>query len=577
MTESAGTLPGNASTKANSRSSPVAMAVKDCFRKPIYFWVVAFYVGITSLTKAPFQGDTPYYILDVVNYSGGRSFEFWDFGHLLWRPLIWVLLRSIHPILPTTNSASLSFTLMAALDWVAGLGCVLLMAHVAKKFVLPSLAFLAALTLAVSHAFLNYLHTGTAYVPGLFFLLLALNSASGNVEDPQNLWSESTAFGLAMALSVLLWLPYVFALPGLFLFPCLMRRFKRESLTYALRAMVVCAVLGLGAYGIVAMKLGLSSVADLKAWITASSHSIEHLSGLPRAVFGFVRAWLEVGNVGIDFKRFLLHDPYAPVSAVSLLLAGTWKLVLAYTTLGAISVKLFLGSGRDRRMLIFLLLAFLPVFAFGIKWAGGEMERYIATFPALILAGVCAMNSRSAAIPRILGVLFLCALVIVNVSYELRWAQDAQERALLKRASALASLPEGSCVVFLQADPLFGFVSFASVVPASQEPVRPLNAKIVVMVGSSDVTEWRRDFASTSVMSWQNGKEVWIFRGLLENAPERKWGWVEGADPSVKWKDLYAFFNRLQTSEVSGDFVKVPPTEENIQLLMKLSRPKADN
>jgi hypothetical protein len=567
MTEGAGTLPGNVIVEAKSRrSSPVAAAAEGGFPKSAYFWIVAIYTAITSLTTASFQGDTPYYILSIENYSG-RDFLFWDFGHLLWRPLIWVLLHTIHPVLPAINTASLILTLMTALNWAAGLGCVLLMAQVARKFVGPSLAFLAALTLAVSQVFLNYLHTGLAYIPGLFFLLLALDLVSSKGEDRQTSWLESTAFGLALALAVLFWLPYVFVLPALFLFPFLMRGFKRGPFSYALRAVAMCAVVGLGAYGIVAMKLGLSSAADFKEWVAASSHSVEHLRGLTRAAFGFVRSWLEMGNVGIEFKRFLLHDPYAPVSAASLLFAGTWKLILTYVLLGTIALKLLLGSERDRRMLIFLLVAFLPVFAFGIKWQGGDMERYIAAFPALILAGACAMNSRPAAIARVLGVLFVCALAIVNVSHDLRWVQEAQQRALLTRANALASLPEGSYVVFLPVDPLFSFVSFASVVPGSEAPVRPLNARVVVTIGSSHVVEWREDFASTSLTSWQNGKEVWICRGLLESVPERKWGWVEGADPLVRWKDLYKFFSQLQASEVRGDFVQIPATAGNVQLL----------
>lgn len=160
------------------------------------------------------------------------------------------------------------------------------------------------------------------------------------------------------------------------------------------------AVIGFGAYGLIALKLGLRSSSDLRTWFTAASHSIDHIGGLPRAAFGFVRSWIEMGNVGTAFRRFLLHDSYAPVSLVSLLFDGTWKLLLTYLFLGAIGLKLLVDSAHQRRMLLFLMLAFVPVFGFGIKWQGGDMERYLGSFPALLLAGACAVNAnaRSSAI-----------------------------------------------------------------------------------------------------------------------------------------------------------------------------------
>jgi hypothetical protein len=85
-----------------------------------------------------------------------------------------------------------------------------------------------------------------------------------------------------------------------------------------------------------------------------------------------------------------------------------------------------------------------------------------------------------------------------------------------------------------------------------------------VLTGSSHVRQWPQDFASNSIKAWQKGKEVWICRGLLDSVPESRWGWVEGAEPPVPWKDVYFFFRQLQTYEVRGDFVQIPPTQANI-------------
>jgi hypothetical protein len=539
--------------------------------KSIALFTFGFYVVLTAITREVLQGDTPYYIRSILDHSGHRNFAFWDFGHLLWRPAIWTLLQVIHRILPSVNSISLLFWIMVSVNWMAGLGCVLLVARVVRRFASSSLAVLAASTLTVSQVFLNYLHTGTAYVQGLFFLLLGLDLATSKPKSSQTSWRESSAFGAVLAMAVLLWLPYIFALPALFLFPIVINGFSRESSLYTLRAIIVNAVIGLGTYSLVAIKLGLSSVAEIQAWFTWASHSINHIGGLPRAAFGFVRSWFEMGNVGTEFRRFLLHDPYAPVSLVSLLFAGTWKLVLTYLFLGAIVLKLLRGSAQDRRILLFLLLAFLPVFGFGVKWQGGDMERYIAAFPALLLAGACAMNSRPPIILRVLCVAFLSALIIVNLSHDLRWVRNAQERELAGRFDALGPIPESSYIVVFSADPLYSFLVFNSINPHSHG--KSMIVSWVVEIGTSHVTEWRQAFASNSLSAWQNGKEVWICRGFLDDVPESRWGWVEGTDPLVSWQDIPAFFRRLQISEIRGDFVQLPPTQANIELLQGFVSP----
>jgi hypothetical protein len=99
----------------------------------------------------------------------------------------------------------------------------------------------------------------------------------------------------------------------------------------------------------------------------------------------------------------------------------------------------------------------------------------------------------------------------------------------------------------------------------------PLIAGAVVKIGSSRAGEWRRDFASTALTTWNDGKAVWIFRGLLDPIPQKKWGWVEGAEPLVRWKDFREFFMQLETSAVHGEFVQLPPTPSNLKRLRALT------
>jgi hypothetical protein len=534
-------------------------------------FIAIFYVVLTAVTRAPFQGDTPNYIVSILDYCGGRDFFFWDFGHLLWRPGMSVLLYVTHRIVPGANVLSLLSGLMVTVNWIAGLGCILLMGRIARKFVNAPLAVLAALTLAISQVFLNYVHTGTAYVPGFFFLLLALDLGTSKPPRVSTSWRQASVFGAALALAVLLWLPYIFAFPVLLLLPLLLHGPVRKSIRYTWQATMVCAVIGLGTYGAVAAKMRLSSLAEMRAWFNLASHSIDHIGGFPRAVFGFTRSWFEMGNDGIKFRRFLVHDPFVHIPAAALLFASLWKLMLTYLFLAAVGLKLVRGSGQDRRVFVFLLLAFLPVFAFGVKWQGGDMERYIAGFPALLLAGTCALSTRPATTLRILGICFVAALLSVNLSQDLRWVRDAQDRELSILLNELGSLPKNSHLFLFPNDPLLSFISTSAITPLEHR--QPLVASAFITVGSSRVTQWRQIFASTSLNAWQNKAEVWICRGLLDPVPDSRWNWVEGAEPSVGWTDVHSFFSQLQTSDVRGDFVQLSPTQANIKLLGAIGSP----
>jgi hypothetical protein len=535
------------------------------------FLIPIFYFALTALTREVTLNDTYYYISSILNYSGGRDLLFWDFGHLLWRPGILALFRVSHGIVSWIDPYSLVFRLMLAVNWLAGLGCVLIMARVTRRFASASLTVVVVATLAISQGFLNFVHTGTAYIPGLFFLILALDIATARLDLAAISWAKSSSFGAALALAVLLWLPYIFALPALLLLPVLLGGQTRGSIRFSLKATAACALVGLGTYGCVAFKLNLSTVQEILDWIGASSHSLNAVGGLPRAIYGFGRSWFAMGNDGLQFRRFLLHDPYAPVSPVALLFTSLWKLIFTYSLLAAIIVRLQRGSTGDRRVLAFFLLAVLPVFAFGLRWYGGDMERYLASFPAILVAAACAFNSRPPRLLKLAGIGFVSALLIVNLSKDLRWVREAEDRGLSARLNALGQSPENSYVVLIPGDPLLGIQS--SNLTSTTRPSTNFVLISVVPIGYSYANEWRELLASISLKAWQGGKEVWICRGLLETTPQSKWGWVEGADPDVQWKDIYQFFSQFEVSGNRGDFVEILPTPSNIELFKTMPLP----
>ena len=67
--------------------------VQICSGLRPYAYVSGVYVFSTWLTRPFLQGDTSDYAASIVAQMRGGYYEFWEFGHLLWRPLGWLAFR----------------------------------------------------------------------------------------------------------------------------------------------------------------------------------------------------------------------------------------------------------------------------------------------------------------------------------------------------------------------------------------------------------------------------------------------------------------------------------------------------
>src|ERR1051325_2093912 len=97
-----------------------------------YGLVVSIYLLATSLTDAPFMGDTADYIDSVI-----KGVEFWEFGHVCWRPLGWLVLQIFHaPVAavvgPDRRAQTTPFWI--AVVWLAGLLIVILLQALSVRF-----------------------------------------------------------------------------------------------------------------------------------------------------------------------------------------------------------------------------------------------------------------------------------------------------------------------------------------------------------------------------------------------------------------------------------------------------------
>ncbi len=263
---------------------------------------------------------------------------------------------------------------------------------------------------------------------------------------------------------------------------------------------------------------------------------------------------IDLPRIGIALKRMVLHDPYAPVRPYDLLKAGAAGLVLFYV--GILSLIWALARDKEARPVLFNLLAgsALCVFFSVLLSYPGQQERYMPFYVGLLPATAWVFRGWKAfpwrAIPF--------ALLIVTV-----WITD-----FTSYASAAEPGAENAAVARLLAlKPVFRPHSIVALVSGTDElyvfqgrfPFHPLSLMVmgkvyrVTEATSPDSPRWRQAFAQLAWQTWREDGDVWISRRLLAETPQPDWGWAEGDDPYLTWRDIPPFFRAFVfDSEVGG-------------------------
>ena len=529
------------------------------------------------------MGDTVDYSESIVERMAGRDFLFWEFGHLLWRPLGFVLFRVSAPLLRhyVGQDALTNATLvLIGLSWIGGLVSVLSLYGILNRLcrkkwpvVFSILAFIFA------QAFLNYFHTGAPYIPGLSLVLLAMYvlAAQGNKDKPSFLLTVLA--GASLAGSGLLWFPYVLAIPAALLAPLLLFGFSTQRLKLSLLAAIVGAIIGGAVYFSVLAHLGVHNVQEFRAWTEKTSRTIGSSNkGISKTVFGFARSFINMGNDGMLFKRFLLHDPLNPVSALDLVRLSLWKLLAFYLFLFFVLLSL-ITSTNGRRLLFLFMINVLPVIAFAVYWQGGDPERYLPLYPLLFIAVAWALDSEQ--VRRLFKyplVLFVLTMIVTNVVMMSRARLNRQQESAATRVRELSGMLKPNSWVFTAnwQDDLVNFNrSF---------PLNPLNRNGNLVVGAlispgePEVARWQQEFSTRAQSVWSTGGDVWISRRLLSPRPRPEWNWVEGDDRRVSWSDLYRYAARLELGQIVGGddgFSLLAPSERNRQVMNEKVEPTA--
>ncbi len=518
------------------------------------------YLTTWALTGAHFMADTNVYTQAILRhqYGGGpvdyhltTSNPFWDFGHLLWRPLGWLcfsLNSRTHWFANQNQRAEVILTLVG-INFLTALACVILFFLLAKKIIgTPWPAMLATLGFFSADAFLNYTHSGSAYVVGLAALVAGMYfSFFENLQDAS--LGRATVAALMLALAVLFWFPYIFVLPAAIVAPLLFYGRDKQRLRFAGRTLVVCAVIGTAAYATGIAIVGIRNAADLRAWILAPGHGQIQPTGLraaARLAFAVPRSFVNMDSDGMWLKRYLLHDPYAPVSLARLFRLSLWKLVLFYATASAIGIEL-LRRIQGRLILLTLAAAVLPIFFFAMFiFEAGSLERYLPLYPFVFLAfGYVLGDPRSHRTTRILLFVALAVTTKVNIEAMRRDRLDSRRAQVEQRIATLVPRlkPNDTVMAVNEQDNLAEFRQNFPLAPINLE--REWQTYDVLEINTARLDTWRKDFAARVVTSWQRGGVVWIPQRFLHDEPSPEWNWVEGDDTRVKWKDLPSFFSQF--------------------------------
>ncbi len=441
----------------NSNLLPFAFCLLPFALIKRYGLVVGAYVLATLFTDA-------FNLADSVGYAGSVvNSRLLEFGHLLWRPLGWVLLKVFGPVTglfvgpdPLANAN----LILIAINWIAGLMSVILMF---KLVMIVSkrrwVANTVAIGLIFSQGFLNYAQSGTAYIPGLALLLLGLYIMVKGAEKPERAWRTALFAGLALAGAAGMWLQYVWSIPAALAAPLFLYGFNKQQFRLVFQGCVAFGLIMVLTFAAAGAAGGIYTISGFKDWVVSTSGYLTGLNGLPRVIFGLARSMINMGNDGPLFKAYLVHDPFNPVSIMDLLRVSLWKLALFYIFLGAVLFNL-LRSSQGRRIFGLFVLNATPVVAFALFWDGSAVERYLLIYPLIFIALAYSLSSaRSIRWFNYAALAFVAVAAVSNIAAMAKPVQQQRQQDVVARISELEPMlrPASRVATVNQQDEGMGF------------------------------------------------------------------------------------------------------------------------
>jgi hypothetical protein len=533
---------------------------------PYIFGALIFLIAIV-LTDAVFWADSADYVDSLVAFQQNQNYNFWEFGHLFWRPLGWFVWSHVFSSAESSFWRSEINLTFQTFSYIAGFVATLTLAGILKNLKLPVWVIAVSTAAFVfSHAFLNFTQTGTSYITALMFYILGLYFSLRETEEKN--WVNAVLSGTFLALTLCFWMPFLWTIPAVFIAPFVLFDFRKQRFVEAAIKAAAFSLTIAVSYGIVLSVLQIYSLSELKSWITVSSHGNE-TRGLMRMIFGLARSFVNMGNDGILFKRFLLKDIYNPVSVATLIGGSLWKVALFYGLVAGVLLSL-LRNSHGRKFFVVLLAAALPMLTFATLFDGGAVERYLPLFPVAFISLAVALQIETWKFLRYAVLAILAIFATVNITVLSVWSVAEQQSKFVSRVALLEAKaqPKDKIFVVNWTDDLINFNRSFPFNPINLRREFKLNS--IVTPGSAQTTQWREEFAARSFLAWANGENVWLSNRAFVEQPKADWNWAEGDDKNVGWREFPEFFSHLELGERLGDengFTMILPSEANKKFL----------
>ena len=568
-------------THAGSASSD-SLAVNNRPRLPEGWslWlagVLGVYLVTLLLIRPEDYSDTFNYAKHIVDQhylpAQPQGSAFWDFGHVLWRPMgymVWSPFRGVLAKAFGGDELLAAGAVLISLSIVGGLtGAVFLFLLAARTTRSPAAAAIATVGYLSTNAILHYQLTGMSYVAGLACQIAGLYYLHRSITERRLGFARGIAAGLPLGLSVVVWFPYVLSLPGIFCYALLVREGddipdfrRRAALLVGLAAGAAAVVMVV--YGCAMAAGHFTSVASVSNWIARSRYDKLPNRGVLRMLGSIPRGFFSLGQGSTAWKRMLFE--HRILSPVDLIRTGIWKVALVYLALAA-SVHALWRSVWGRRLLVCLFVTALPIAIFAaFLFEATPPERYMAAFPLLFLgfAWIMADPGAGRIVRFALAAFFACTLA-VNVTALLRFREPAEfESARIELRALNDRIAPHDCIVVLSLqDPVVRLVEARPFSPSSRIRFQYFSP---VPWGSAHPESWRRVVAERVETAWKNGGRAWLANRFLADLPDPAWGWVEGDDRRIRWSDFHLFFERLDLGNAFGGtdgFSEILPTERN--------------
>ena len=536
-----------------------------------------------AITTAPEVGDTFVYVNSIRDFQTGhwttQINPIGEFGHLLWRPLGALFSPIFAALVPDALAWDARLKIgygLILLNEAAAIFAAALFFRVSRR-ISGSAAVAALITVGLiwANGFLLYTKAGTDYVFGTAIEICAIwVFANGGVNPgSRRLLTGGTLLGIA----ALCWTPFALVVPAAAAIPWAVdQRTLRFSLRGWLMPVVTSGAVYLAVLAAGAWLSGVRSPLAFDDWIVQAGHGWVQNQRALRAVSGLARLLFDLSNDGLLLKRFLLKDPYNPVTLYALIRLSLWKIAVFYAFLLAVALAA-LRNASGRRMLVVLAMAAAPMLVFAIfLFEPSSPERFLPMLPFLLLtlaAGWTPRRPEDTEPPGWkwapwLGAALLAAVVPVNAAAFIGSgnSQDRLAVAQLRDFTRMAA-PGDLLVSVLIREPV--------TVLLEQKPFNPIcrgldvpTSQVFGTVGRS--AHWRADFSRRVLAQWTLNKDVWITKWALRDRPPAEMGWVERDDPLVRWREIPAFFEQFdfdRSTELPDGFERFARSEKNRGIL----------